>query len=511
MTRPAPAAAVPLVLVPALGLSQGGFPPHTWVWAGALAGWAAALAAVLSDDAGALRAAWGWPVCLTGLLAWTLLTAIWSVEPAQSVLDARRTLVYAAVLLALLLLARRRATPSLVATTHAGIAFVILYALARYLVGGHRLTFEAYLLSDPLGYANAVGIVAVLGSLLALGIVSRAPSRPARAAAAATLPLTTLALELSGSTASWLALAVGLGTAFLLDETPSRLLWAAALAAGPCAAVTVLGHESGLSSLAAPNIGGRTVAGAAILSALAAGALAAVAATPKGSWRPPRRVLVVTCVAALAVGFGIVAAYGASTRPRSLYYGVAWHDEYLAHPVLGSGAGTFGSYWNRFGDLAAWGGALDVHSLYLEMLAELGPVGLLLVLAVVLYPLRAAVTARRQPYVPAAAGAYVAFAFHAGLDWDWEMPAVVVAGLACGAAVVSAAAAERRPLGTVARGAVVAAAVLLGALAIAGARSHTVPAATADERGAPGGAPSTSPRDRPAYGLPWWPWSWPGP
>jgi hypothetical protein len=37
----------------------------------------------------------------------------------------------------------------------------------------------------------------------------------------------------------------------------------------------------------------------------------------------------------------------------------------------------------------------------------------------------------------AAAGAYVAFLFHAGVDWDWEMPAVTVAGLACGVALMA--------------------------------------------------------------------------
>ena len=36
----------------------------------------------------------------------------------------------------------------------------------------------------------------------------------------------------------------------------------------------------------------------------------------------------------------------------------------------------------------------------------------------------------------AAAGGYVAFLFHAGVDWDWEMPAVTVAGLFCGAALL---------------------------------------------------------------------------
>jgi hypothetical protein len=36
-----------------------------------------------------------------------------------------------------------------------------------------------------------------------------------------------------------------------------------------------------------------------------------------------------------------------------------------------------------------------------------------------------------------ATGAYVAFLFHIGVDWDWEMPAVTVAGLACGTALVT--------------------------------------------------------------------------
>ena len=35
-------AAVPLVLVPALGAVQGGFQPDAWVWAGGVAAWACA-------------------------------------------------------------------------------------------------------------------------------------------------------------------------------------------------------------------------------------------------------------------------------------------------------------------------------------------------------------------------------------------------------------------------------------------------------------------------------------
>ncbi len=40
-------------------------------------------------------------------------------------------------------------------------------------------------------------------------------------------------------------------------------------------------------------------------------------------------------------------------------------------------------------------------------------------------------TARRTPIELAALAGAVTFLVHAGLDWDWEMPAVTVAGLVC--------------------------------------------------------------------------------
>jgi O-antigen ligase len=176
----------------------------------------------------------------------------------------------------------------------------------------------------------------------------------------------------------------------------------------------------------------------------------------------------------------ITAFVGGAREPRSSYYRVAWH-EYVAHPLLGSGAGTFGRYWLHSGRVIRWGGALDAHSLYLEMLAELGPIGLCLVLGVFLYPLRRVIGQRGLPAVPAAAGAAAAFLVHAGLDWDWELPAVVVAGLACCAVVAFADADEvEESTGEAPRAARVlalAAALVAGAASIAGARSSTVPSA----------------------------------
>src|SRR5438477_10962411 len=112
-------AAVPLVLIPALGATQGGFKPDTWVWAGALAAWACALALVFGNDPGALRAAWPWAAATGALLLWTLASWISSALPAQSILEARRTLLYLIVVRALLLLARREAPRFLVPSTHA--------------------------------------------------------------------------------------------------------------------------------------------------------------------------------------------------------------------------------------------------------------------------------------------------------------------------------------------------------------------------------------------------------
>jgi O-antigen ligase len=195
--------------------------------------------------------------------------------------------------------------------------------------------------------------------------------------------------------------------------------------------------------------------------------------------------VVLAAVIVVALGGATAVARSGATEPRASLYHVAWHDEVLAHPFLGTGAGTFGLYWARSGRALEQGGALDAHSLYLETLAELGPLGLGLLVAMLLAPLRRALALRHSPHVATAVGAYVAFLVHAGLDWDWEMPAVVVAALCCAAAVATAELRPERPLRRAARAALLAVGLVLGACAIAGARSHTVPAAGPETAKAP--------------------------
>ena len=110
----------------------------------------------------------------------------------------------------------------------------------------------------------------------------------------------------------------------------------------------------------------------------------------------------------------------------------------------------------------------DAHSLYLETLGELGIVGLTLLGVALAVPLAAAFVARRRPLVPAATAAYLVYVAHAAIDWDWELPAVTLAALFCGCAVVIAARKDVAPLSLKARALGVAAAVVVSAFALVG-------------------------------------------
>jgi hypothetical protein len=84
--------------------------------------------------------------------------------------------------------------------------------------------------------------------------------------------------------------------------------------------------------------------------------------------------------------------------------------------------------------------------------------------------LAAAVSARRLPLIPPVAGAYGGFLIHAVADWDWELPAITLAALFCGAAVLVAARDEstlRRLPGSM-RGSAVAIIVVVAGLAAIG-------------------------------------------
>jgi len=186
---------------------------------------------------------------------------------------------------------------------------------------------------------------------------------------------------------------------------------------------------------------GLALAAAAVLTAALAltssrGSWAALAAAllvaAAGRWRASAAL----GVAAALVSLSVVTAFTTAShvlQARGDYWHAAWQVA-KRHPLGGTGAGTFDLGWAAYGDLGRWGEALDVHSLYLETLAELGLVGLVLVLGLVV-PAAAALRSERLPLgATAALAGSVAYLVHTGVDWDWEMPAVTVVGIACLAA-----------------------------------------------------------------------------
>ena len=166
---------------------------------------------------------------------------------------------------------------------------------------------------------------------------------------------------------------------------------------------------------------------------------------------------------------------------RKLQWQTGWHDA-RAHPWLGSGAGSYERYWMQHRPVAFK--VRDVHSLYLETLAELGPVGLALLLVALAAPLAAAVLARAKPLVPLVLGAYVAYLVHAAVDWDWEVPAVTVAALLCGAALLAFARDRRRRIEVplTARLATLAAVIALTGFAFVGLMSNSALSASTSAR-----------------------------
>jgi O-antigen ligase len=106
-------------------------------------------------------------------------------------------------------------------------------------------------------------------------------------------------------------------------------------------------------------------------------------------------------------------------------------------PLRGVGASGFRVEWLRERPIPY--AARDAHSLYLETPAELGLVGLALLVAILGGIVACAVRARALDPTLAAGPIAVggAWLVHAGLDWDWEMPGVTLPALVLAAVLVA--------------------------------------------------------------------------
>jgi O-Antigen ligase/Tetratricopeptide repeat len=108
-------------------------------------------------------------------------------------------------------------------------------------------------------------------------------------------------------------------------------------------------------------------------------------------------------------------------------------DEWQEDPILGHGPGTYEAWWARDGTLQAF--VRDAHSLYLETLAELGVVGLVLIAGAFGTGLVAGVrrTLRGPPAErqlrAALVASFAAYLAAAAIDWMWELTVVSIVGM----------------------------------------------------------------------------------
>ena len=409
-------AAVPAAAVVAVSWSSGGCFPRTW--GAILLAEAIALAAVAIL---ATRVEVG-PrevivvAALVGLAVWQLVSRAWAVAPDATILEAERTLLYAGAAASAFLAVTRDRSEELVAGVLAGAGVATLGGLAEHVLGsgtaGERLEL-------PIGYANAAGILAATTLLLGLGLSCDVTGRR-RGLAASLCPPAAAALYLSLSRGSLVAAAIGLAVLVVTARSTVRL-----------ARLGIVTVPAALAFVLAARVGrfddtGATAAEVGSLLALALLCLVAalLAAKPPRMSVPHvsrRAAIMLAAVGGVLVVVGITVTgvrevrngrsapasqqgapdrlLSTSTSFRSDYWDVAVAMARDA-PLVGEGAGGFERTWLRERPALLY--VRDAHNLYLETLAEIGVVGLVLLLTA---PARAALGCRARARAPAGAAA----------------------------------------------------------------------------------------------------------
>jgi O-Antigen ligase len=406
---------------------------------------------------------------LSLLCGWTALSVGWAPIAGRAEDDLQRLLLYTGTFIAAMAFLRdaglrRWVEPGLAI----GVLVMTLYGLSERLLPGliefDRSRTATGRLEQPLTYWNAFGILAVFGLILSIRIAGD-PERPGplrAAASAACVPLG-LGVYLSFARGALAALAVGLlvlvALAPALREQLRSILTAVVTSTVAAALASGL---SGVKSLT-PGESGHTGDGLVMLLAvllLAAGAAAFTLRRPRRELPelglPVSRSVGVLGLGAIVLVAGLLAVALLEGTPRNTspapdadparlasidtnryqYWQLAAR-EFWEHPVAGVGSGGFAVEWLKERDRID--ASTDAHSLYLETALELGLVGLLVLLVFIAGVGAAAVRLYRLD-ARAAAGpgaVLVAAAFHAGLDWDWEMPAVALPALILAAALVA--------------------------------------------------------------------------
>lgn len=474
------------------------------------------------------RAAWVAISAILGLTAWTALSISWSESAERSADELSQIVAYAGIFALAVAVQGRASARHVINGLATGIGVVAALAVLSRL---HPAWFpddeSAALLPPartrldyPLNYWNALAALMALGIPVLLCAASSARTLAGQAVAAAAFPLLPLVGFLAVSRGGAVAAAAAVTVFMVL--VPGRLPKLATLTAGAAGGALLIAGAAQRSAITEAEVaadasgqGTEMLVMALVVCAgvglIQVGIGLAVRHVHRPSWtrvgrRPMATALavVVALAGATALTAGVpgelserwrefkqpsltisaerresAERFQASSGQGRYQYWQSALDANATRPLSGIGAGTWEYWWARHGTLPGF--VRDAHSLYMETLAELGIIGLLLLGGFFLWIL-ATGTVRslrsggdeRVPIAAATAGCS-AFAVSAAVDWVWELAALAAAFLLL-AAVVAAARGDKATRSE-ARARILAARAAVGAVSVAAIVAMAIPLA----------------------------------
>ncbi|MFN8114144.1 MAG: O-antigen ligase family protein [Solirubrobacterales bacterium] len=461
----APGAAVAVVVV-ALSLESGGYGAEALGIAAALT-WIAVLVTALGParDRVLSRTFVLAAAALAFIAVFAAFSLGWSLDRGAGFEDVVRLSGYLGAFVLAGLLIRPGQGRSILLGLAAGLVAVSALALASRLagIGGGDADLVASMrssagrLSYPVGYWNALGSMAAMAVPLLVWAAAEARGRAGAAIALGTMPIVGLTAYMTSSRGALIAIAIGAGVAIAASRSRGRAFAAFAVGVAvsiPAAVAATLGSGILDAPLATPGRA-EAVVGAAVLVGVAAAALLGPPAVSRGAaiaipGLRMRHVLAAAFAAlvvlVLLAGPGRIAGDFAATSGREASTGSGdlsvtgsgraqfWSTALDAagdEPLRGIGAGSYGLYWNRYGNLET--PVRNAHSEPLELLAELGIAGLAAFLVFFGAIAAAGVPPARDrggrgggPAAGAALGLIATGLVGVLIDWTWDVPATAV-------------------------------------------------------------------------------------
>jgi hypothetical protein len=479
---------IALAILLATFVARGGvrLEPTSWVEIACMLGGAVLVAAACFRTAG--QRLYGVPflVAFALLVAYTALSVVWSIAPADSWLEADRALSYLGVAVGAVALVRLvpGRWSGLLYGVLAGTVVICLWALLTKIFPASLAPDEELArLRAPFEYWNSVGLTAAMAVPPLLWLAARRTGYGVAAALAwPVLGVVFVCLMLSYSRGSLIALGIGLAVWFA--AVPLRLRAVAALACSALAAVPVVlwafaqdgltvdkapmaarvdaGHELGAlllllvavlgiaglavgfhTSVHPPDARTRRIAGRGLLGALAlvpVAILIALAASPGGIGGQTTEAWTKLTDPRAKTPGNTPDRLAATSSVRAQY----WNEALKVHKVssaVGMGAGSYSTARLRYrtnGDLLV----RHAHGYFVQTLSDLGWGGVgLALLAGLVWVLEAARTlgmrmrdrglpfdAERVALWTMATGVVI-FGIHSAIDWTWFVPGNVLPAL----------------------------------------------------------------------------------